>query len=187
MAATTPRTALAWEYSPAPEATDHIRLRERYELFVDGAWRPPEAGGYEPSINPATEEPLAEIAQASDADVRRLVLCTGKIYYDLAARREQAGATDTAIARVERLYPLPASELRAELARYPGLESVTWVQEEPANMGARPAFSLKLPQVLEREVGMVSLPASSAPAAGSAKKHAATHREIIETAIPSGQ
>ena len=44
MAATTPRTALAWEYSPAPEATDHIRLRDRYELFVDGAWRPPESG-----------------------------------------------------------------------------------------------------------------------------------------------
>ena len=43
MAITTPRTALDWEYSPAPEATDHIRLKERYELFVDGAWRPPEA------------------------------------------------------------------------------------------------------------------------------------------------
>jgi len=123
----------------------------------------------------------------SDADVRRLVLCTGKIYYDLAARREQVGAAHTAIARVERLYPLPVSELRAELARYPGLESVTWVQEEPANMGGWPTFALKLPRVLDREVGVVSLPASSAPAAGSAKKHAATHREIIETAIPSGQ
>ena len=69
MAATTPRTALEWEYSPAPEATDHLQLKERYELFVDGAWRPPEAGGYEPTINPANEEPLAEIAQASDVDV----------------------------------------------------------------------------------------------------------------------
>ena len=69
MAATTPRTALAWEYSPAPEATDHIRLRDRYELFVGGAWRPPESGAYEPTINPATEEPLAEIAQAGEADV----------------------------------------------------------------------------------------------------------------------
>jgi 2-oxoglutarate dehydrogenase E1 component len=115
------------------------------------------------------------------------VLCTGKIYYDLAARREQVSAADTAIARVERLYPLPVSELRAELARYPGLESVIWVQEEPANMGAWPTFALKLARVLDREVALVSLPASSAPAAGSAKKHAATHREIIETAIPSGQ
>jgi aldehyde dehydrogenase (NAD+) len=69
MTATTPRTALAWEYSAAPEATDHIRLADRYELFVDGAWRSPESGVYEPTINPATEEPLAEIAQAGDADV----------------------------------------------------------------------------------------------------------------------
>ena len=69
MAITTPRTALDWEYSPAPEATDHIKLRDRYELFVDGTWRPPESGAYEPTINPATEEPLAEIAQANDADV----------------------------------------------------------------------------------------------------------------------
>ena len=58
-----------WEYSPAPEATDHLRLRDRYELFVDGAFGAPEDGGYEPTINPATEEPLAEIAQAGDVDV----------------------------------------------------------------------------------------------------------------------
>jgi len=130
-------------------------------------------------------------AQASDADVRRVLLCAGKVYYDLAARRQQVGAADTAIVRVERLYPLPAAELGAELARYPGVESVTWVQEEPANMGAWPSMALKLPRLLSRqlggrEVGVVSLPASSAPAAGSAAKHASTHREIIETAIPQG-
>ena len=69
MTASPPRTALAWEYSPAPEATDHIRLKERYELFVDGAWKAPQTDAYEPTINPATEEPLTEIAQAGDADV----------------------------------------------------------------------------------------------------------------------
>src|ERR1044071_4241505 len=69
MAATTPRTALEWEYSPAPEATDHIRLRERYGLFVDGGWRAPGSERYEPTITPATEEPLAEIAWTNDADV----------------------------------------------------------------------------------------------------------------------
>jgi 2-oxoglutarate decarboxylase len=105
------------------------------------------------------------------------------VYYDLAARRQQAGRTDTAIVRVERLYPLPVSELCAELARYPGAESVTWVQEEPVNMGAWPTFALKLPLHLGRQVGVVSLPASSAPAAGSAAQHAATHKELIETAI----
>jgi 2-oxoglutarate dehydrogenase E1 component len=124
-------------------------------------------------------------AAGADADVRRVVLCSGKVYYDLAARRDKTGSADTAIARVERLYPLPVSELRAELDRYPNAETVTWVQEEPANMGAWPTMALKLPRVLGREVGVISLPASSAPAAGSAAKHASTHREIIETAIPS--
>jgi 2-oxoglutarate dehydrogenase E1 component len=129
--------------------------------------------------------------QDSDAAVRRVVLCSGKVYYDLAARRRallanSGNATDTAIVRVERLYPLPVSELCAELARYPEAESVTWVQEEPANMGAWPTMALKLPRALNRPVGVISLPASSAPAGGSAKLHATTHREIIETAIPQG-
>ena len=68
---TATRAALAWEYSPAPEATDHIRLRDRYGLFVGGTWR--EAESYEPTINPATEEPLTEIAQAAEADVEAAV------------------------------------------------------------------------------------------------------------------
>jgi multifunctional 2-oxoglutarate metabolism enzyme len=118
------------------------------------------------------------------AGVHRVLLCAGKVYYDLAARREKTGATDTAIVRVERLYPLPVSELSAELARYPGAESVTWVQEEPANQGAWPTMALKLPLHLERPIGVVSLPASSAPATGSAAQHAATHAGLIETAIP---
>ena len=67
MTASPTRAALAWEYSPAPEATDHIHLKDRYGLFIDGDWRETEA--YEPTINPATEEPLTEIAQASKADV----------------------------------------------------------------------------------------------------------------------
>jgi len=121
---------------------------------------------------------------SSDAEVRRVLLCAGKVYYDLAARQRETGRTDTAIVRVERLYPLPAVELRAELGRYPNAESVTWVQEEPANMGAWPTMALKLPRAVNREVGVISLPASSAPAAGSAAKHASSHREIIEMAIP---
>jgi len=109
------------------------------------------------------------------------------VYYDLAARRnqlgQQTGATGVAIVRVERLYPLPVSELCAELARYPAAESVAWVQEEPVNMGAWPTMALKLPRVLGREVDVMSLPASSAPATGSAAQHAATHKHLIETAI----
>jgi 2-oxoglutarate decarboxylase len=125
-------------------------------------------------------------AGGDDARVRRVVLCAGKVYYDLAARQRELKSAEVAIVRVERLYPLPVSELCAELARYPNAETVTWVQEEPANMGAWPTMALKLPRVLNRAVGVVSLPASSAPAAGSAATHATTHREIIESAIPSG-
>src|ERR1700723_3268135 len=120
---------------------------------------------------------IGSSASGDDAAVRRVLLCTGKIYYDLAARRravqdESGRGGETAIVRVERLYPLPVSELCTELARYPHAESVTWVQEEPANMGAWPTMALKLPRVLGREVGAISLPASSAPDAGSAAKHA---------------
>jgi len=129
--------------------------------------------------------PLIGAPAGNDAEVRRVVLCSGKVYYDLAARQRDVGATDTAIVRVERLYPLPVSELCAELARYARVESVTWVQEEPANMGGWPTMALKLPRVLSREVSVISLPPSSAPAAGSAAKHAATHRAIIEAAIPA--
>jgi 2-oxoglutarate decarboxylase len=128
--------------------------------------------------------PLMPDSGVDPAGVRRVLLCAGKVYYDLAARRQKTGATDVAIVRVERLYPLPVSELSAELARYPGAESVTWVQEEPANQGAWPTMALKLPLHLGRQVGVLSLPASSAPATGSAAQHAATHAELIETAIP---
>ena len=79
-----------------------------------------------------------------------MVLCTGKIYYDLAEHRAKAGVTDTAIVRVERLYPIPAQELQAELSRYPADAEVVWAQEEPENQGAWPRMALRLPQLIGR-------------------------------------
>jgi multifunctional 2-oxoglutarate metabolism enzyme len=122
---------------------------------------------------------LGDPESADPAAIRRVVLCSGKIYYDLAERRRAAGTTDTALIRVERLYPLPAAELAAELARYPVAE-VTWVQEEPANMGAWPFMAMHLPGLLGRPLGVVSRPASSAPASGSAKAHAAEQAAIVD-------
>jgi 2-oxoglutarate dehydrogenase complex dehydrogenase (E1) component-like enzyme len=84
---------------------------------------------------------------------------------------------------VERLYPLPDPELRAELARYPDGAELMWVQEEPANMGAWPTMALHLPALTGRVVRCVSLPPSSAPAPGSALAHAAGHRHVIESAF----
>ncbi|MGH3302709.1 MAG: multifunctional oxoglutarate decarboxylase/oxoglutarate dehydrogenase thiamine pyrophosphate-binding subunit/dihydrolipoyllysine-residue succinyltransferase subunit, partial [Streptosporangiaceae bacterium] len=127
---------------------------------------------------------LAAPEPAGPAAVRRVVLCSGKIYYALAERQRAAGAADTALVRVERLYPLPAAELAAEVARYPAAADVTWVQEEPANMGGWPFMAMHLPGVLGRRVGVVSRPASSAPASGSAKAHAADQAAIIDAVFP---
>ena len=70
MAATdTPRTALTWDYAPAPESADHVRLRDSYDLFIDGGWRAPRDGSRVASINPATEEPVAEVAFGGAGDV----------------------------------------------------------------------------------------------------------------------
>jgi multifunctional 2-oxoglutarate metabolism enzyme len=130
---------------------------------------------------------IGEPDELDTAAVRQVLLCSGKVYYDLAERRRAEGRADVALVRVERLYPLPADEIAAEVSRYPAAETVTWVQEEPANMGAWPYLALWLPGLLNRPIQVVSLPASSAPASGSAKAHAEEHARLVETALsPNG-
>jgi 2-oxoglutarate dehydrogenase E1 component len=114
------------------------------------------------------------------AGIRRVVLCSGKIYYDLAERRRSSGATDVALVRVERLYPRPSQDIAAELATFPAAAEVVWVQEEPANMGSWPYLGLHLPNDLNRRVAVISRPASSAPASGKAKAHAAEQAAIAD-------
>ncbi|HET8583080.1 MAG TPA: multifunctional oxoglutarate decarboxylase/oxoglutarate dehydrogenase thiamine pyrophosphate-binding subunit/dihydrolipoyllysine-residue succinyltransferase subunit, partial [Jatrophihabitans sp.] len=120
---------------------------------------------------------------AKTSGVRRVLLCAGKIYYDLAAERERNGRTDVAILRVEQLYPLPVAELRAELDRYPGAE-VVWVQEEPANQGGWPFIALNLPEHLDgRPLLRASRRASASPAVGSLSVHEAQQKEVVATAF----
>ena len=119
--------------------------------------------------------------------VTRVLLCAGKVYYDLAAHRESAGRDDVAIVRVEQLYPLPTDEITAELAKYPDAE-VVWVQEEPANQGAWPFIALNLPEHLAssgapRPLLRASRKASASPAVGSHGVHEAQQREVVETAF----
>ncbi|MFS2293403.1 MAG: multifunctional oxoglutarate decarboxylase/oxoglutarate dehydrogenase thiamine pyrophosphate-binding subunit/dihydrolipoyllysine-residue succinyltransferase subunit [Actinomadura sp.] len=112
--------------------------------------------------------------------VRRVLLTTGKTYYELAKARESTGATDTAMIRIERLYPPPVDEIKAELAKYPSDVEVVWVQDEPANMGAWPFMALKLPHHIEGlRMSRISRPASSSPAVGSAKLHQAEQEALI--------
>ncbi|MEU8548522.1 multifunctional oxoglutarate decarboxylase/oxoglutarate dehydrogenase thiamine pyrophosphate-binding subunit/dihydrolipoyllysine-residue succinyltransferase subunit [Streptomyces roseoverticillatus] len=123
------------------------------------------------------------------ADVRKVVFCSGKVYYDLAAERAKRGANDTAIVRIERLYPLPGEELQAEIAKFPNAEKYIWAQEEPANQGAWPFIALNLIDHLDLAVGAdvparerlrrISRPHSSSPAVGSAKRHQAEQQTLI--------
>ena len=94
--------------------------------------------------------------------IRKVLMCSGKVYYDLAAHREKQGITDVAILRFERLYPLPFRTLPPALENYPNAE-LTWVQEEPANQGAWSFIAMNLPEVVNRPVSGVSRPASSSP------------------------
>ncbi|MEU8788646.1 multifunctional oxoglutarate decarboxylase/oxoglutarate dehydrogenase thiamine pyrophosphate-binding subunit/dihydrolipoyllysine-residue succinyltransferase subunit [Streptomyces sp. NPDC048643] len=123
------------------------------------------------------------------AAVRKVVFCAGKLYYDLEAERKKRGSTDTAIIRIERLYPLPGAELQAEIAKYPNAEKYLWAQEEPANQGAWPFIALNLIDHLDLAVGAdvphgerlrrISRPHSSSPAVGSAKRHQAEQEQLV--------
>ncbi|MDQ1713725.1 MAG: multifunctional 2-oxoglutarate metabolism enzyme, partial [Frankiaceae bacterium] len=118
-------------------------------------------------------------------NVRRVVLTAGKVHYDLAAYREKQGVDDVALVRVERLYPMPVAELRAELDRYPGVTDVVWCQEEPANQGAWPFMALNLPEHLGegRALRRVSRKASASPATGSSKVHDAEQQALVTAAF----
>jgi 2-oxoglutarate dehydrogenase E1 component len=128
-----------------------------------------------------TFEPLIRDHDADPAKVRRVLLCSGKVYYDLAAKRTADDRDDVAILRVEQLYPLPADAINAELDRYPDAELV-WVQEEPANQGGWPFMALNLPEHLG---GRALLRASrpSSPAVGSHGVHETQQAEVVATAF----
>jgi len=117
--------------------------------------------------------------------VRRLILCSGKVYYDLAGAEERAGAEDAAIVRVETLYPFPAEEIRALHERYPRVEVAIWTQEEPMNMGALTYMLPRLRGVFPPEVRLlhVSRPERASPAEGNPHNHALAQRDIVTRAL----
>jgi 2-oxoglutarate dehydrogenase E1 component len=116
------------------------------------------------------------------AGVDRVLLCAGKVYYDLVAEREKRGDTATAIVRLEQLYPLDGEALRAVLASYPNAE-LLWVQEEPLNQGFWGHITTTLPQEISHVVGVVSRPRSASTASGLASRHAAQQAELVARAF----
>jgi 2-oxoglutarate decarboxylase len=115
--------------------------------------------------------------------VDRVLLCSGKLYWDLLAERKKRGDTSTAILRLEQLYPLDVPGIVDAIGAYPDAMLV-WVQDEPANQGPWPSIALSLPQDLQgRPLLRVSRPASASPATGSAKKHQAEQQALIAQAF----
>ncbi|MBI3686621.1 MAG: multifunctional oxoglutarate decarboxylase/oxoglutarate dehydrogenase thiamine pyrophosphate-binding subunit/dihydrolipoyllysine-residue succinyltransferase subunit [Actinobacteria bacterium] len=118
------------------------------------------------------------------AAVRRVLLCTGKVYYDLLVAQQKRAADDVAIVRVEQLYPLPVDALAPALAAYPNAEEHFWVQEEPSNQGAWPFLALNLADEMpDVHLRVRARPAAAAPATGSAKWHEAGQVALIESAF----
>jgi len=123
-------------------------------------------------------------------DIRRVLVCSGKVYVDLMASEHRAKRPDVAVCRLEQLYPLPMRDLRAMLDGYPNAEQVVWVQEEPENMGAWEFIRPHLTDVAAgRPVHRVARPRSASPAEGSAARHATNQQILVDRAFgaaPSG-
>jgi 2-oxoglutarate dehydrogenase E1 component len=124
--------------------------------------------------------------ESTDAKkVTRLVLCAGKLHYDMEGHARRAEAPGTALARVELLYPFPADEITKLVESYPNLSEVVWAQEEPRNMGALTYIGPRLRGVVPRKIPLsyVARPDRASPAEGKAKDHVKQQDALVLEAL----
>ena len=128
---------------------------------------------------------IDEIDAIDPAKVNRLVMCSGKVYYDLLEKRRSANLENVAIVRIEQLYPFPEVDMNAVLARYPSIKDYVWCQEEPLNQGAWLSIQPSLRSVLSADarLNVASRPASASPAVGSPKVHAKQQAHLVQEAL----
>jgi len=129
---------------------------------------------------------IGEVDKAIDAKkVKRVLVCTGKVYYELANARRDRKATDVAIVRIEQLYPFPHKALAAEIKKYPSATEILWVQDEPQNQGYwfQLQHNLLENMVSGQKLAYAGRPASASPAVGYLEKHAAQLKELLDTAF----
>ncbi len=130
---------------------------------------------------------IGEVDALDPKKVKRVVACSGKVYYDLLAARRERKITDIAIIRIEQLYPFPRESLQAELAKYPKAMEIVWCQEEPRNQGAW--YWIASRHHLDSAIGekrrllLVSRPASPSPAVGYLAKHNEQQKALVESAL----
>ncbi|MBL8567106.1 MAG: 2-oxoglutarate dehydrogenase E1 component [Hyphomicrobiaceae bacterium] len=138
------------------------------------------------TMRPSSDE---KIVLKPDNEIKRVVLCSGKVYYDLLDYREAKGIDDTYLMRVEQLYPFPARALIQELGRFPNATDIVWCQEEPKNMGSWTFIEPNIEWVLAHVGGSVKRPryagrpASASTATGLAKKHMQEQKAFSEDAF----
>ena len=168
------RQALAGLHKPLVVFTPKSPLRLKaatspVSAFTAGSWRP------------VITDPEAPVP----SECRRVLLCSGKLYWELAAARRNRGVRDVAIVRVEQLYPLAGNEIREAIEQFNPNADIAWIQEEPANMGPWPFVALNLPEHLPagRMLRRISRPASASPATGSASVHEAEQNALLDAAL----
>jgi 2-oxoglutarate dehydrogenase E1 component len=129
--------------------------------------------------------PLIDDPDADHEQVRRLVLCSGKVYYDIAGHEARAGARSVAVARLEQLYPFPVGPLASLVKSYPRLEEIVWAQEEPQNMGAFRAIRHRLEDALPHGVslGYAGRPWRASPSEGYPTAHLREQERIVRDAL----
>lgn len=129
---------------------------------------------------------LPETTQGIDPKaVRKVVLCTGKVYYDLLVARRERELDDVAVLRIEQLYPFPNKTLEAELRKYPGATQVVWCQDEPQNQGAWFFVQHHIQDALRdgQRLSYAGRPASASPAVGYYDKHYAQQKDLLIAAL----
>ncbi|TCJ12397.1 2-oxoglutarate dehydrogenase E1 component [Flaviaesturariibacter flavus] len=163
------RRQLAW-----PFRKPLVNFSPKANLRLQASYSPVSAftqGGFQEVIDDSN------ISDASS--VKKVLFCSGKVYYDLADRQQKDGRQDVAIVRLEQIFPLPVKQLEALQAKYRGA-TWFWVQEEPLNMGAAAFLRMNLNAI---NFGIISRQASASTASGYSKVHAQEQAEIIETAF----
>jgi 2-oxoglutarate dehydrogenase E1 component len=168
------RQATARERKPLIVMTPKSLLRHREAV---SAAEELTRGGFESVLDDdSVSDPLA---------VTRLVLCAGKVYYEIDAARRESGLGDLAIVRLEQFYPFPGDALSAILARYPRAKDVCWTQEEPRNMGAWDFLDERVLRLLSggRTLRYAGRPHSASPATGSHKHHLAEQHALVREAL----
>ncbi len=184
----------AFTVAQPSSAASHFHLLRRHSLGEEhrpliiftpkSMLRRKEAMSQPSDFTEGTFRPVIGDDAVDPAKVERVLLCSGRITWDLIAERKKQENERTAIVRIEQLYPRPVEELKAELGRYPNLQEIRWVQDEPANMGPWPHMALNLAPELEgTPFNLVSRAESSSPSVGQQSRHVDEQKSLMQRAF----